>query len=322
MNSLVRWLGTAAVPAFVLAVVGVACAAEASASQAMASPAAGATSASQPAPSATSPAPPPAASPAPAPSPAASAPSGPSDPCTSVLAVVNRPTVATGSCVYKKGHYDVETGYTNTVTTGTGAAVTVNYPQSFIRVGTDVHNVELEITPPSWERTSVPGGTVSGASDAAYGAKWEIGYTNRMIYSVNGSVTVPTGSPAFSAAGSVYTGSLNGSYTLSPEFGLSASLAFQSLAAPAPNHGVQRTGVFIPALELVAALPATSQLFGEISNFSHAGVGLPARTLYDFGYQKQFGSHWVVDIETGFAPNPVAGQQLHYFGFGITYGSV
>ena len=305
MLTFARRLSAAAVPALVFAVCSAACAAETVASQASASPIP-----SSP------------ASPSPAPSPTASAPSGPSDPCTSVLAVVNRPTVATGSCVYKKGHYDLETGYTNTVTTGTGAAVTVNYPQSFIRAGTDLRNVELDITPPSWERTSVPGGTASGASDAAYGAKWEIGYTSRMIYSVNGTATVPSGSPAFSAGGSVYTGSLNGSYTLSPAFGVSASLAFQSLAAPAPNHGVQRTGVFIPALELVAALPATSQVFGEISNFSHAGVGLPARTLYDFGFQKQFGSRWVVDLETGFAPSPVAGQQLHYFGFGITYGSV
>ena len=301
MLTFARWLSAAAVPTLVFAAYGAACAAETANSQAPASPA----------PS------------SPAPSPARTAPSGPSDPCTkAMLALVNRPTVATGSCVYKKGQYDVETGYTNTVTSGTGAAVTVNYPQTFIRVGTDLRNVELEVTPPSWERTSIPGGTASGASDAAYGAKWEIGYTSRMIYSINGSATVPSGSPAFSAGGSVYTGSLNGSYTLSPVFGVSASLAFQSLAAPAANHGVQRTGVFIPALELVAALPATSQVFGEISNFSHAGVGLPARTLYDFGFQKQFGSHLVADIETGFAPNPVAGQQLHYFGFGLTYGKL
>jgi hypothetical protein len=256
------------------------------------------------------------------PSPIPTAAAGPSDPCTSLLALVNRPTVTTGSCVFKRGRGDLETGYTNTVTTGTGGAVTVAYPQAFVRVGINVRNVELDITPPSVERMSVPGGTVTGPADAAYGAKWEIGYTSKMLYSVNAVATVPTGARAFTAGGSSYTGNLNASYTLSPEFGLSATLGFQSLAASAPNFAVERTGVFIPSLVLTAAVPGSAQLFGEVANFSHAGVGLPARTLYDFGFQKQFGSHWQVDLETGFAPNPAAGQRLHYLGFGISYGNV
>jgi hypothetical protein len=262
-------------------------------------------------------APTPTAAPAtPAPS---ATPSGLSDPCTSILALVNRPTVATGSCVFKNGHGDVEFGYTNTLTTGSAGGSTVAYPQTFLRVGTLVHNVELEITPPSALRTSA-GSPVSGTADAAFGAKWELGYTAKTIASINVAATVPTGDRAFTAGGSSYFASLNGSYTLNPVFTLSATAGLQNLAAPGANGTVQRTGVFAPALLLVAALPGSAQVYGEVSNVSHAGVGLPGRTLYDFGAQTQLGSRIVLDLETGFAPAPVAGAKLHYIGAGFTYG--
>ncbi|HEX3370432.1 MAG TPA: hypothetical protein VHS56_12700, partial [Candidatus Cybelea sp.] len=59
----------------------------------------------------------------PAPSPAPSpTPSGPSDPCGSLLSIVNRPSVTTGVCTVRTGHFDVENGYTNTTTTGPGGS--------------------------------------------------------------------------------------------------------------------------------------------------------------------------------------------------------
>jgi hypothetical protein len=265
----------------------------------------------------------PTASPSPVPSPSPSAtPSGPSDPCTSILAVVNRPTVTTGSCVFKNGRGDLEVGYTNTITTGSGGGATVAYPQAFLRAGTFARNVELDVTPPTLLRSSAGGATVTGPSDAAFGLKWEAGYTSKAIASINVIATTPTGDRAFTAGGSSYTGNLNLGYTLNSVFSLSTTLGFESLAAPGTNGSVLRTGVFNPSLLLVAALPGTSQLYGEVSNTSHAGVGLGGRTLYNFGFQKQLGSRIVFDIEGGFAPNPVAGQKLQYLGFGLSYGNV
>jgi hypothetical protein len=263
----------------------------------------------------------PAPAPSSAPSPSPAAPGGPSDPCTSILALVNRPTVATGSCVFKNGRGDVEIGYNNAISTGAGGGATVSYPQTFIRAGTAIRNVEMEITPPSVVRTSA-GSPLTGISDAALGAKWELGYTSKALASINAAATLPVGDPAFSARGSTYTANLNASYALNSEFGVSGTLGFESLAAPGASGSVVRTGLFVPALLVTAALPGTSQLYGEISNVNHIGVGQPGRTLYDFGAQKQLGAHIVVDVEAGFAPNPVAGQTLHYLGFGITYGNV
>src|SRR5271170_135321 len=73
----------------------------------------------------------PSASPSPSPTPSA-----PSDPCGSILSIVNRPTVTTGVCTVRTGHFDVENGYTNTTTTGAGGGSNAIYPQSLVRVGT------------------------------------------------------------------------------------------------------------------------------------------------------------------------------------------
>ncbi len=82
-------------------------------------------------------------------------PSAPSDPCGSILSIVNRPTVTTGVCTVRTGHFDVETGYTNTTTTGTGGGSSVIYPQPLIRIGTANPHFDLEFGPPSYATTSV-----------------------------------------------------------------------------------------------------------------------------------------------------------------------
>ncbi len=119
------------------------------------------------------------ASPAPSASPSPSAtPAAPSDPCGSILSIVNRPTVTTGVCTVRTGHFDIENGYTNTTTTGLGGGSGVNYPQSLIRVGTADPHFDLEFGPPSYETSSAGTPTVTGASDVNLGVKYEVGYSS------------------------------------------------------------------------------------------------------------------------------------------------
>jgi hypothetical protein len=264
----------------------------------------------------------PAASASPVPSPSAAAASGPSDPCTTLLAVVTRPTVTTAVCAVKRGHWLVESGYENVATTGDGGGVTAGYPQTLIRVGSFVPNVEIDVVPPSFQRSSIGGSVASGASDTSFGAKWEIGYTTKAAYGVNVFATEPTGDRAFTAGSPTYAGNINGAYTISPEFSLGSTLSFQTIGALAPGGAALRGGSFVPSLALFATLPANSQLFGEIAYFSHAGVGLPGRTLYDFGYQKDVSMHVQLDVELGFAPTPIEGQRQHYLGFGLAAGDL
>ncbi|HEX8806680.1 MAG TPA: hypothetical protein VF741_07005 [Candidatus Aquilonibacter sp.] len=258
-----------------------------------------------------------AASPSPSPAPT-STPSAPSDPCGSILSIVTRPTVTTSVCNVRGGHVLLETGYSNTITTGQGGGYTASYPQAFLRIGISNHT-ELAITPPSYNKSSFDGAITSGTSDMNIGAKWELGYNEKAIWGANVVVSAPTGSSAFTAGHSEYTANANWAYTISPIFSAAGTLGFNSLSGLNPDAQYQNFFAFIPTVEFTAALPGTSQLFAEYAFFSRVGPAMGGRSLFDFGYQRDFGSHVQFDVEYGIQPTVIDSQQQHYFGAGLSF---
>ncbi len=261
-------------------------------------------------------------SPAPSssPSPVASAtPSAPSDPCGSILSIVNRPAVTTGVCTVRTDHFDVETGYTNTTTAGTGGGSSANYPQPLIRIGTADPHFDLELGPPSYETTSVGEPRVSGSSDVSLGAKYELGYSSNADWGLNGAITFPTGSAAFSAGNAQFTGNFNWAYTVNSVFGLAGTLSFNALSGINSAGAGQSYFAFIPSLEATATLPGPSEFFGEYAYFSQAGVGPGGKSLLDFGYLRDLGNHLQLDVEYGFSPTQLNGQTQHYVGAGLSF---
>jgi hypothetical protein len=144
----------------------------------------------------------------------------PNDPCTSLSAIVTRPTVYNSVCTVRPGHVLLETGYQNLSSNSIGN--TVSYPQALLRIGTNFHHMEIDITPPSYQRISGGGATISGATDTALGLKYFIGATPRFAYGVQGQASIPTGSSGITAHGSNLFGAFNFSYMLSPFFSFSA----------------------------------------------------------------------------------------------------
>jgi hypothetical protein len=251
-----------------------------------------------------------AASPSPSPTP-----SGPSDPCGSILTVVNRPPITTGVCAVPSHQFDVETGWQNTTTTGAGGGNTAIYGATLIRFGTGNNHLDLELTPPTYAVSSAGGPpNVTGWTDSAIGMKYEMGYNARAVWGVNGVVTLPTGSRSFSAGGAQYSGNFNFGYTLNPTFGVSGTLGFNEFRTAGQSYFA-----FTPSLLLTATLPANSELFGEYAYVSTAGVGLQSKSIYDFGYVKALGDHWQFDIEYGISPTVIGGQQQHYIGTGLSF---
>lgn len=253
------------------------------------------------------------ASPSPAPSPS------PTDPCGPILSLVTRPTITTSACNVRAGHVLVENGYTNTVTTGPGGGVTVSYPQSLVRVGVS-HNMEIALSPPSFNRTSLGGTLASGSSDMNFGAKWELGYTRNAILGANVQISAPTGDPAFTAGATQYVGNINWSYAFNQEFGAGGTIGFNSLAGPNASGQTERYSAFIPSVTFTAALPGgPSQLFAEYVYLSHTGPGLPEKSLIDFGYVRDFGKSVQFDIEYGIQPTVINDQKVHYWGMGLSF---
>jgi hypothetical protein len=258
---------------------------------------------------------PPSASPSP--SPAAS--SGPSDPCGSLLSTVNRPTVTTGVCTVRTGYADLENGYTNTVTNGPGGGVTATYPQSLLRIGTFDPHLDFEFNPPSVSHSSVGGTIATGAADIGFGAKYELGYTAQALWGVNASMTIPTGTRAFSAGNAQYTGNFNWLYQLSPVFAVSGTMGFNALSGYNASGTAQSYFAFVPSLEVSAGLPGPSSAYAEYAYFSHAGPGLGAKSQIDVGYSIDFGQHVQLDVEYGFFPTSLNGQTQHYVGAGLSF---
>jgi hypothetical protein len=262
-------------------------------------------------------APAPSNSPSPAPS---STPSGPSDPCGSILSIVNRPTVTTGVCTVRPGHFVIENGYTNTTTAGPGGGSSANYPQSLIRIGTVDPHFDLEFGPPTYQTTTAGTPRISGSSDINLGAKYELGFNSKADWGVNAVITYPTGSHAFSGGNGQFTGNFNAAYTLNSEFALAGTLSFNAFSALNAGGVPQSYFCFLPSLELSAALPGgPSQISAEYAYFSAAGPNLGGKSLIDFVYQRDFGGHVQFDAEYGFSPTVINGQTSHYIGAGLSF---
>ena len=258
-------------------------------------------------------APVPSASPAPTPS-------APSDPCGSILSIVNRPTVSTGVCTVRTGHFDLENGYTNTTTAGPGGGSNANYPQSLLRIGTADPHLDFEFGLPSRETSSVGQPTLTGTSDVSLATKYELGYSSNADWGVYGAITYPTGSKAFTGGNAQFTGDFNGGYTINSEFSLAGTLSFNALSGANAAGAAQSYFAFIPSLELSAALPGgPSQISAEYAYFSAAGPSLGPKSLIDFVYQRDFGAHVQLDVEYGFSPTVINGQKQHYVGAGLSF---
>lgn len=256
-----------------------------------------------------------AVSPAPSPTPSA-----PSDPCGSILSIVNRPTVSTGVCTVRTGHFDLENGYTNTTTTGDGGGSGASYPQSLLRIGTADPHLDFELGFPSRTTSSVGEPATEGWSDLSLGTKYELGYSSNADWGLYGAVTFPTGSTGFTAGNAQFTGDFDYGYTINSEFSLAATLSFNALSGYNSAGAAQSYFAFVPSLELSAALPGgPSQISAEYAYFSAAGPNLGCKSLIDFVYQRDFGNHLQFDAEYGFSPTLVNSQRQHYIGAGLSF---
>jgi hypothetical protein len=220
------------------------------------------------------------------------------------------------------GHFVVENGYSNMVTTGAGGGNTVMAGQNDvgIRIGTFDPHFDIEFTPPNYMRSSVGGVVVTGSSDMTVGAKYELGYSEKALWGVAGFAAIPSGTHAFTGGNGQFTGDFEAGYTLSSEFGLAGALSFNALSGLNLAGQAQSYFAFIPSIELIAALPGgPSQLYGEYAYFSQAGPNLGSKSVLDFGYQRDFGAHVQLDVEYGFSPTTIDGQQQHYLGAGLSF---
>jgi hypothetical protein len=258
-----------------------------------------------------------------APAPAASPPETPvigvtgpaygvNDPCTSLGAIVSRPSQTTSVCTVRSGHVLIETGYENT--DAEAVSTTVQYPQAFVRIGTVVPVLEVDLGLPVYERLREDGATSSGTTDVGGGLKYVFGYTPRFNYGASAFFTEPTGTNGFSAGAGTAAYNLNCGYTLNSVWSLAGTLGFNSL-----SNGTQRYSSTIPSLVLTAGLPNASGVFLEGAEFTHgAGPGTPTRLQLLGGVTRGLTPRSQIDLEVGGSPTSATGR-YRFVGFGASY---
>jgi hypothetical protein len=246
----------------------------------------------------------PAAQPSPgASAPAVGAPLAPDDPCTTLSAIVNRPTVTNAVCTVRPGHTEIEGGYQNISFEGSGNQVT--YPQLFVRVGVpSVPRLETIVVLPQTQRTSTGSPPTVGATDLAGGVKYLIGFSSRFSWSAQILYSAPTGSAQVSAGAITSIYSAQGSYSLSPVISLAGGLQDQILAV-----GGRIYGSFVPSLVVSAAVSPGTSAFAEVATFTQAlGAGTATRTQYLFGLSHAVGQRLQLDASYGFSPTAASGR--------------
>jgi len=255
----------------------------------------------------------PAVSPSPSPTPNPIGPAfGANDPCTSISAIVTRPSVTNSVCTVRPNHVEIEMGYQNVTMDGGGNAVA--YPQTLIRVGTAIPALEFDLAPPQISRTSGGGTTTIGSTDVGAGLKYVFGYAPKFNYGGQVFFTAPTGTNGVSAGGTTASYALNAGYTLSPVFSLAGTATAQS-----QTNGAQRWPALASSLVLGVSLPNTTGLNAEIAQFSHAtGPGTPTRTQYLLAAYRGIGPRVQLDTSFAFSPTAATGK-YHYVGFGASF---
>ena len=252
----------------------------------------------------------PSPTPQPAPNPIGPA-FGANDPCTTISAIVTRPSVTNSVCTVRPNHVEIETGYLNTSSAGGGNTVT--YPQTLVRIGTQIPALELDVAPPGIVRSNA-GGVMTGTTDAGAGLKYVFGYTPKLNYGGQVFFTAPTGLNGFSNGGSTSSYALNAGYTLSPAFSLAATVTAQSL-----TNGAQRYSALVPSLVLGASLPNSTGVGAEIAQFTHAnGPGTPTRTQYLASVYRDLGQRVQVDASYAYSPTAATGK-YRSVGFGVSF---
>ena len=253
----------------------------------------------------------PAASPSPSPNPIGPA-FGANDPCTSISALVTRPSVTNSVCTVRPNHVLLETGYQNL--SAEGGANTVTYPQALIRIGLPIPALEFDVTPPQIVRGNAGGVVTTASTDLGAGLKYVFGYTPKFNYGGQVFFTAPTGLNGGSANGTTASYALNAGYTLSSVFSLAGTVTAQSL-----TDGTQRWSSVVPSLVLGVSLPNATGLNLEMAQFSHAnGPGTATRTQYLLGVYRDIGPR--VQLDTSFAMSPTAATgRYRYVGFGASF---
>ncbi len=234
--------------------------------------------------------------------------------CDNISNLTARGTITYPSCVVPSNHTLLQAGYSNQSISGVGH--NASYPNALIRVGTSVHNLELDFSPPTEVRSVTAAGRSNGITDVGAGLTYQLPTLGPVRATVNALVFAPTATPGFGAQrGSNYQYGLNLGSSIAG-FGVGATVGFQSTIDPVTNR---RYDAFVPSLAIGHQLGFGSRpgtVFVEAARFSRVASTGRAEMLYTGGYKQPLSDRVQLDVEYSTTPN-LLGHRAHSIGAGV-----
>ncbi|MFI4963701.1 MAG: transporter, partial [Legionellales bacterium] len=201
---------------------------------------------------------------------------GPCDGPNALLTLVNRPSVLDSACVTPDKQAILELGYNHQFLTERGTQD--NLPQAEFRYGL-ADLFEFAIILPNYINKSVPRG--SGFAPTTLSIKKELVATPKWISTVEGLVTLPSGSYAYGAQGPGAAFNSINSYTITTEIAVTTMLGVSSLSEPVLSGG--HSFLSINPIVLVSWTKNKTSLYGEISGQSKTGFAQGSGFNLDMG---------------------------------------
>lgn len=229
----------------------------------------------------------------------------------SLLALVDRPSIAYNPCTVPAQKVLIETGYNFQQLIPQNNAHL--FPQTEIRIGL-INNTEIDLFPPQYNyQTPEP---TSGFSASSIGLKHVAYYDEHQLISMQGYITPASGSNYY---GTRDTGFLiNAIYNYGFDSGVSISTLTGLLSSSdAPAEGGQSFYSFNPIVvvswSLSERLSPYAELYGQSKTASNQGWGLSA----DIGFNYLVSNNLTIDIEYGQRLSGQIGAIKRYIGAGF-----
>lgn len=212
------------------------------------------------------------------------------NPCTNLLGIINRPTYSDSACTVPNKKILIESGYYYVNLIGGGNAQA--FPSTEIRFGLPSDTEFIYIVPNYITQSVKP---KTGWTATAAGVKHMVGYTDKMIFSVESYLIPPSGSRDFGSADFGTMIMIIYNYDLTDKIGLTFQGGVSSLTTP-PSEGGERYNSANP--DLVLAWQPTDQLqfYGEVFGQSNTGPGEGAGYDWNIGLQVLLNKNTELDV--------------------------
>ncbi len=190
-----------------------------------------------------------------------------SDPCTGLLALINRPSVTGSACAVPARKILVEGGYQYLNLSGNAHGYIT--PQAIIRFGMANNNEFLLSLPSYFHQTNVPR---AGWSSVSLSLKHEIGYNANWLGAFEGILGVPSGSANYGSR--EVSGAVDAivTYTVNPFIGITGTLGVMSNSVQYIQNGKRFTSIN-PDVIATYQFTDKAQLFGEMYAQTRTGPG-------------------------------------------------